>query len=198
MKRTIKSLLTITLAILLVFSCIGCKNSNTESKELDQWDYFQEWGRYSLYTLDETHKDYNWGQGWGVITDTVYTDYLLKSRVGLDFTKEDLSPTIVRNIYELVIPPTLRVGEIILKSFSIDVGSLVNDRIEFNLYIGTTFIKTVEVNTIAGDLVTLESGYIGDLKWETGSKQALFLRLKAPNLVEPYTLKNLKMNIERK
>ena len=193
-----KKFLTIILAFLLVFSCIGCKGIGTENEELNQWDYFEEWGWYSLYTTDENHKDYEKWQGWGVIRDTVYTDYLLKSRVGLDFTKEDLSPTIVRNFYELVIRPTAIVDRIVLKSFSLDVGSLVNDRIKFAIYIGSTYIKTIEIYTIAGELVTLDSGFIGDLRWDTGSKLAIFIRLKEPNLVEPYTLKNLKMNIEKK
>lgn len=195
MRSWIKKLLTLTLAILLVFSCIGCNKNNTGNEELNQWDYFEEWGWYSLYTLDEKHKDYEKWQGWGVITDTVYTDYLLRSRV--PFEKEDLTPTIVRNFYELVIRPTTRVSEIILNKFSIDVGSLTNQNIRFSVYIGSTYIKDVEIDAVAGELTTMEVVF-SPKTWETGSKLAIFLRLKYPSLVEPYTLKNLTMDIEKK
>lgn len=178
------------MVVLLVFSCIGCKNSNTGSKELDQWDYFSEFVEYSLYTTDETHKDYNWGQGWGVIRDTVYLSYSIK--------RISSSISIVRSLYELKIMVTENIHKIELQSFEIDVLSVATDEIRWDMYFGSTFIKDVEVNTIAGELVTLDSGFIGDLKWDTGSKLAIFIRLKEPNLVEPYTLKNLKMNIERK
>ena len=148
MKRAIKSLLTITLAILLVFSCIGCKNSNTGSKELDQWDYFSEFVEYSLYTTDETHKDYNWGQGWGVIRDTVYLDYSIK--------RASSSISTVKRYYEIIISVTENIHKIILNSFEVDVLSVATDEIRWDMYIGSTFIKTVEVNTIAGDFATMK------------------------------------------
>ena len=65
------------------------------------------------------------------------------------------------------------------------------------MYIGDKYIKDLEVSAVGGELTTLDVVF-SPKTWETGSKSAIILKLQAPNLVEPYTLKNLKMNIERK
>ena len=192
MRSIVKKLLTLTLATLLVFSCIGCNKNNTGNEELDQWDYFSEYVGYYLYTTDTEHKDYQAWQGWGQILDS-YSNYSIKEPI----TKIDWLPSLVKNFLQFRILPTDKVDEIELRKFTIGIGSVVAQNIGFDIRIGSNFIKSVEVNLVAGEITEMEVVFSPKI-WDKGSKLAIILDLKAPNLVQPYFLHSLKMDIEKK
>ena len=196
MRSWIKKFLTLTLALLLVFSCTGC-NLLKKDKPLSQWDYFEEYASYILYTTDPEHKDYEAWKGWGHIRDSVGLRVGIRNH-DIITTKEDLSPSIMKNYYEFSITPYWeKIDQIIVKGFTIDVGSMYTQTIEFELYKGSTYVSNCTITVNAGDLTTLKFNF-APLTWYTGQTGSINIRLKEPNLVKSYTLENLKMDIVKK
>jgi len=197
MRSIVKKLLTLTLATMLVFSCTGCNLFNKD-KPLSQWDYFQEYAWYSLYTTDPEHKDYEAWQGWGIIRDSVSE----KSAYGIRnndivFKNEDIEEDVLKQYYCVNFRPTEKIDQIVLKGFSVDIGSLTTQGLTFRMEIGDRYIGTYVTNVVAGQLTTLNFTF-AEQTWSTGSKLAIFLVLQSPNLVKSYTLENLKMDIKRR
>lgn len=196
MRKAVKKLLTLTLAVLLVFSCTGCNLFNKD-KPLSQWDYFSEYVGYSLYTTDPEHKDYEEWEGWGVIKDTVINhNYSIRNN-DIVFTNEDISETLLKQFYSFSIRPTEKVDQIVLKSFSVDIASLTTQKLSFKVKIGDRNIGTYETNVVAGQLTTMNF-HFAEQKWDTGSKLGINFYLQDCNLVKPYIFLNLKMNIARR
>ena len=201
MRSWIKKLLTLTLAVLLVFSCIGCNKNNTGNEELNQWDYFSEYVNYQLYTMDETHKDYVKWQGYGVILDS-YSEFSVKRNGMIDATTGKPLGSWGKNYSYFSISPTEQTHLIRLNDVAFDMVVEQDCRIKFEMYQGgkKNYIIPYEINAKASEVNRVRIKITDGWVWEQGSKIAVFLDLKNPLQVREtkYKIGNMVLDIEKK
>jgi len=192
MRSIVKKLLTLTLAILLVFSYIGCNKNNTGNKELNQWDYFSEFISYSLYTVDENHKDYIKSQGWGQVVGS-QSEYSIK-RVSSALGG-------CNNYYYLCLTPIKE------KSTQIEIT-----RIEFDVYVerernfrfkisfGSEELRVVRLDCYPNQANKISVEFYGEIFWETASVKSVFFSLIEPNWIgnNKYIFKNMVLTLKRR